>query len=76
MSKFEKLIQKILNGKNVSYQDAEKILLSLDFELNIKGSHHVFRKAGYTKTISIKRRPLLINYQIVNLKEILKDHGH
>lgn len=76
MSKAEKLIQKILNGKNVSYQDAENVLFSLGFILKIKGSHHVFRKPKYDKTISIKRRPQLIDYQIDDLRGVLKDHGY
>lgn len=75
MSKAEKLIQKIVNGKNVSYQEAENVLLSLGFQLKISGSHHNFRKAGYTRTITIKRRKLLYDYQIDDLKEVLKDHG-
>jgi len=76
MSKFEKLIQKILNGKNVSYDDAENVLLHLGFELKIRGSHHNFRKPRYPRTITIKKRSQLITYQIDDLKEVLKDHGY
>ncbi len=67
MSKLEKLIQKILNGNNVSYNEAENLLLKLGFQLKTRGSHHNFRKAGYTKTISIKKRSLLLAYQINDL---------
>jgi predicted RNA binding protein YcfA (HicA-like mRNA interferase family) len=76
MSEFEKLIQKILNGKNVSYNDAENVLLNLGFQIKIRGSHHNFRKPQYSRTISIKRRPQLLSYQIDDLKEVLKDHGN
>lgn len=76
MSKLDKLILKILNGKNVSYQEAENFLIQLGFQLKIKGSHHIFRKPGYVKTLSIKRRKLLYDYQIDDLKEVLKDHGY
>jgi predicted RNA binding protein YcfA (HicA-like mRNA interferase family) len=76
MSKIDKLIQKILNGKNVSYQEAENLLLNLGFQLKIRGSHYNFRKPGYAKTIVIKRRKLLYDYQIDDLKEVLKDHGY
>lgn len=62
MSKFEKLIQKILAGKNISYADAENILLHLDFQLKIHGSHHNFRKPQYHRTLSIKRRSQLLSY--------------
>ena len=76
MSKAEKLIQKILNRKNVSYQEAENLLLDLGFQLKIKGSHHNFRKPGYHRTIVIKKRKLLYDYQVDDLKEVLKDHGY
>ena len=64
MSKFEKLIAKILNGKNVSYDEAENVLLSLGFKLNIRSSHHSFRKPEYPRTISIKKRSQLLAYQV------------
>lgn len=47
MSSYDKLIAKILAGRNISYKDAEKILISLDFELSVTGSHHIFRKKRY-----------------------------
>lgn len=76
MSKFEKLLQKILKGNNVSYAEAENVLLHLGFQLNIRGSHHVFRKPQYHQTISIKKRSQLLSYQIDDLKEVLKNHGY
>lgn len=76
MSKIEKLIQKVLNGKNVSYNEAENLLLNLGFQLKVRGSHHNFRKAGYHRVIVIKRRKLLYDYQVDDLKEVLKDHGY
>lgn len=77
MSKEQKLIEKILQkNKNVSYEDAEKILLKLGFSMEIKGSHHTFRKDKFIKNISLKRRSQLLPYQIEMLKEVLKDHGY
>jgi predicted RNA binding protein YcfA (HicA-like mRNA interferase family) len=76
MSKLQKLMQKILDGKDVSYREAEGLLLKMGFRLEIRGSHHIFRKAGYLRNISIKRRPQLLPYQIADLKEVLRDHGY
>ena len=76
MSKLEKLIERILAGQTVSYDEAEKLLVSLGFVMKIVGSHHVFRRKGYAKNISIKKRPQLLPYQLKDLKEVLKDHGH
>ena len=76
MSKLLKLIQKILDGRDVSYEEAEVLLLKMGFQLEIRGSHHIFRKKGYVKNISIKRRPQLLPYQLADLREVLRDHGY
>lgn len=76
MSKKQKLIEKVLENRNVSYEDAEKILMDLGFSLEIRSSHHIFRKDGYIKNISLKKRSQLLTYQLEMLKEILKDHGY
>lgn len=76
MSKLEKLIEKILNGKNVSYIEAENILSKLGFQLEVRGSHHTFRKPGYPRNISLKIRPQLLQYQVDMLKEVLAEHGY
>lgn len=72
----QKLIKKILNGSNISYNDAEKLLLLLGFEVKVTASHHVFRKKGYANNISLKRRSELLNYQTKILQEVLKEHGY
>ncbi|HAZ15481.1 MAG: hypothetical protein A2Y28_05335 [Chlamydiae bacterium GWC2_50_10] len=69
-------MQKILKGRDVSYDEAEKLLLKLDFQLEIRGSHHLFRKQGYLRNVSIKRRSQLLPYQITDLREVLRDHGY
>ena len=76
MSKNEKLIRKIFDGQHISYDDAEKILVSLGFATKSEGSHHVFRKKGFPRNISIKKRPQLLPYQIKDLKEVLQEHGY
>jgi len=58
-----------------SYEDAENVLLHLGFSLNIRASHHIFRKPKYPRTLSIKKRSQLIKYQVDEIKEVLKDHG-
>ena len=36
MTKLEKLIDKILEGRDISYEEAERILMQLGFKLRIK----------------------------------------
>lgn len=76
MSKLQKLVQRILDGRNVSYDEVEGLLFRMGFQLEIRGSHHVFRKTGYSRNISIKRRAQLLPYQIADLREVLRDHGY
>lgn len=76
MSKFQKLIQKILDGRNVSYEEAENLLMKLGFDVDVRGSHHVFRKKGYPRNISLKRRSELLSYQLNELKEIIREHDY
>ena len=76
MSKLEKLIAKVLQSRPISYSDAARLLKNLGFELTICSSHHIFRKKGYSKNISIKKRPQLLPYQMREIKEVLLDHGY
>ncbi len=76
MGTLDKLIQKILNGKKISYKEAERILLSLDFKVKVTGSHHVFRKARTKYNISLKKRKQLLPYQIKMLRGMLISHGY
>ncbi len=76
MSKLEKLISKILSGQSVSYKEAERLLLGMGFSIEIRGSHHVFRKMGYPRNVSLKIRSQLLPYQIRLLKEVLRDHDY
>lgn len=76
MSSEEKLINKVLMGRNISYKDAEKILLKLGFELRVTASHHIFRKKGYEVNVSLKRRSELLSYQVKIIQEVLEDHGY
>jgi len=81
MSKFDKLILKLLSGnsdKNFEFDDLVKLLKQLGFELRIKGSHHIFTKGGideiinlqplgkYAKPYQVKQvRDLLVKYKLV-----------
>ncbi|MFH1644334.1 MAG: hypothetical protein ABIA74_04130 [bacterium] len=71
----EKLIQKIFARRQVSYKEAEKILFELGYQLKINGSHHVFRKFG-CRHVTLKRRPYLLLYQIIDLQEALRENGY
>jgi len=57
MTKFEKLIQKILSGssdKNIYFEDLRKLLLFFGFTERIKGSHHIYYKTGVDEIINLQ----------------------
>lgn len=73
MSKHEKIIAKILEGKadaNISFDDLYNIYLG--FEVRVKGSHHIFRKAGIEEKINIQKEGVNAKpYQVKQVRKLL-----
>ena len=58
MAKYEDLLLRILretSDANISLNDLRRLLRRLGFEERIRGSHHVFRKAGVEEKINLQR---------------------
>ena len=78
MSKRNKLIQKIFNGKSdVTVDETIKILEMLDFRASSNGgSHLTFRKSNRPSvTIVLTQNPLK-PYLLEKLQEALKNEGY
>jgi len=77
MSKQDKLIQKILEEKTITYQEAEKILLFLGYIMRTprSGSSHVsFTKDENQRTVTlVKTQNPVKRYLIKQIKEILQN---
>jgi hypothetical protein len=75
MSKFEKLIQKVLSGssdRNIDFNDLCNLLETLGFDNRIKGSHHIYYKKGIDEIINLQ--PLNNKakaYQVKQVRELL-----
>lgn len=57
MSKFEKILLKLLQGnadKSFDFEDLVSLLKKLGFELRIRGSHHIFFKEGIEEIINLQ----------------------
>jgi hypothetical protein len=75
MSKFEKLMQKLLSGfsdRNMDFEELRSILTKLNFEERVKGSHHIYYKEGIEEIINIqplngKAKP----YQVKQVRELI-----
>jgi len=58
MSKYDKLLFQILRGTsdaNVSFNELRHLLTELGFEERIRGSHHMFRRAGIVEKVNLQR---------------------
>lgn len=79
MSKFEKLRQKILEGRsdaNIGFEDLRNLLLNLGFVERIKGSHHSYRKDGVIEKPNLQRDGNKAkSYQVRQVREILKKYN-
>ncbi|GHV95163.1 hypothetical protein AGMMS50293_14830 [Spirochaetia bacterium] len=75
MGRFEKLIQKVLSGRqdaNITFSEAVSLLQNLRFSLRINGSHHVFYRNGVDEIINIqpdgsKAKP----YQVKQIRDLI-----
>jgi len=79
MSKFAKIVAKILQGladKNIDFDTLCHVLLKLEFEERIKGSHHIYTKEGVEEIINIQ--PTSENkakaYQVKQVREIIVNY--
>ncbi len=58
MGKYDKLLERILLGDadaNIPFDELCQLLLRLGFEERIRGSHHIYRKAGVEEKINVQR---------------------
>ena len=58
MSKYEKLIERLLRGgsdADIDFDDLRKLLVRLGFEERVRGSHHIFRKTGIEERPNLQR---------------------
>lgn len=75
MSKFDKLLLKLLSGNgdnNFDFKDLIVLLNKFDFILRVKGSHHIFYKEGIDEILNLqaqngKAKP----YQVKQVREVL-----
>ena len=58
MTRHEKLVDRILRGTSdadISFDDLCAMLTRLGFAMRIKGSHHLFSKAGIVERVNLQR---------------------
>ena len=79
MGKYQKLLHKILSGtsdKNIKFDDLCKLMEILGFEERIRGSHHMFRKAGVKELINLQRDGDKAKaYQVRSIRSIIREYN-
>jgi predicted RNA binding protein YcfA (HicA-like mRNA interferase family) len=53
-----KTLQRVLSGTSdaaIRFDDPRQLLLNLGFEMRVRGSHHIFRKAGIEEKVNLQR---------------------
>lgn len=58
MAKYDDLLARVLRGSsdaNIGFNDLRQLLRRLGFEERIRGSHHMFWKAGIEEKINLQR---------------------
>lgn len=78
MGKYEKLLQKILQGTsdaNISFNDLCQLLRRYEFQERTTGSHHIFVKTGVHRQIVLqpkggKAQP----YQVKQVRELFEEY--
>ncbi len=54
----DKVLERVLSGAsdaNIRFDDLCQLLRSLNFEMRVRGGHHIFRKAGVEEKINLQR---------------------
>ncbi len=79
MSKYEKLLVKVLSGgsdANIPFDDLCQLLHGLGFEMRTRGSHHIFRKHGVEEKINLQRDGSKAkSYQVRQARGVILKYG-
>jgi len=54
----DKVLERVLSGAsdaNIRFDDLCQLLRSLNFEMRVRGGHHLFRKTGVEEKINLQR---------------------
>jgi len=57
MTRFDKILQKVLRGvsdANIEFSDLRQLLQGLGFEERIRGDHHIYTKDGIIEIINLQ----------------------
>lgn len=75
MSKYEKILLKILSGTsdtNIAFDNICSLLKKLKFSVRVKGSHHIFTKEEVVEILNIQSKQGKAKaYQVKQVRELI-----
>ena len=75
MSKFEKILTKVLRGTsdaNIGFDELVSLLIRLGFQSRTRGSHHIFYKDNIVEIINIQEKSgKAKSYQVKQVRSII-----
>lgn len=75
MARYQLTVKKILSGTadaNVKFEELRGLLIYLGFAERIKGSHHIFRKAGVGALVNLQKdKDKAKPYQVKQVRNVL-----
>jgi predicted RNA binding protein YcfA (HicA-like mRNA interferase family) len=70
-----KTLRRVLSGTSdatIRFDDLRQLLLNLGFEMRVRGSHHIFRKAGIEEKVNLQREGSEAKpYQVRQVRNVL-----
>jgi hypothetical protein len=79
MTKYDKLLAKILSGRsdsNIDFDDLRRLVEHLGFVERVRGSHHVFVRSGIQDMINLQREGRLAKpYQVRQVRGVVTAYG-
>ncbi len=78
MARRQRVLQAVLQGNadaNIAFSDLRNLLRALGFEERIRGSHHIFTKAGVEEILNIQARGSKSKpYQVKQVRQAILRH--
>jgi hypothetical protein len=75
MGKYDKLLTTVLSGRsdsNVAFFELCQLLQRLQFNLRIRGDHHVFTKQGVSEILNLQPNGAMAkSYQVKQVRQII-----
>ena len=75
MSQLQKLLLSLLSGRgdqNIRFADLVKLLDYFEFDVRIKGSHHIFSKSDVVEIVNLQPKGSLAKpYQVKQVRDLV-----